>query len=307
MNKIIVVENLNKSYGNFKAVNNISFSVKEGGVFAFLGLNGAGKSTTINMLCSILEKDSGKIYINNYDMDFNKSNIKKDIGIVFQNSILDDELTVYQNLKSRASLYKLSKIESDERIKNLTKLFHLDNILNKQFSKLSGGQKRRVDIARALIHQPKLLFLDEPTTGLDPTTRVLVWDILNDLVRKTNLTIFLTTHYMEEVLYANDIVIIDEGNIIATGSPKKLKDLYAKDLLKIYIKRNIDIDNFLNNKNILYEYHNEAYNIEVKNSLEAHKIISLDPQLFSNFEVLKGDMDQVFLNVTGKQLGDHNA
>lgn len=306
MKEIIRVENLSKSFGNLKAVNNISFNVKEGGIFAFLGLNGAGKSTTINMLCSILEKDSGKIFINNFDIDKNNNEIKNDIGIVFQNTILDDELTVYQNLKSRASLYSLSKQYVDNRINELTKIFHLNDILNRQFSKLSGGQKRRVDIARALIHKPSILFLDEPTTGLDPTTRVLVWEVLNNLVKNTNLTIFLTTHYMEEVLNANDIVIIDEGSIIARGSPNKLKDLFATDILKIYSLVNNEIESILKENNISYYYQNESYYINVNNSLEALNIINMNLQLFNNFEVLKGNMDQVFLNVTGKSLGDIN-
>lgn len=306
MKEIIRVENLSKSFGNLKAVNNISFNVKEGGIFAFLGLNGAGKSTTINMLCSILEKDSGKIFINDFDIDKNNNEIKNDIGIVFQNTILDDELTVYQNLKSRASLYSLSKQYVDDRINELTKIFHLNDILNRQFSKLSGGQKRRVDIARALIHKPSILFLDEPTTGLDPTTRVLVWEVLNDLVKNTNLTIFLTTHYMEEVLNANDIVIIDEGSIIARGSPNKLKDLFATDILKIYSLVNNEIESILKDNNISYYYQNESYYINVNNSLEALNIINMNLQLFNNFEVLKGNMDQVFLNVTGKSLGDIN-
>lgn len=306
MKEIIRVENLSKSFGNLKAVNNISFNVKEGGIFAFLGLNGAGKSTTINMLCSILEKDSGKIFINNFDIDKNNNEIKNDIGIVFQNTILDDELTVYQNLKSRASLYSLSKQYVDNRINELTKIFHLNDILNRQFSKLSGGQKRRVDIARALIHKPSILFLDEPTTGLDPTTRVLVWEVLNNLVKNTNLTIFLTTHYMEEVLNANDIVIIDEGSIIARGSPNKLKDLFATDILKIYSLVNNEIESILKDNNISYYYQNESYYINVNNSLEALNIINMNLQLFNNFEVLKGNMDQVFLNVTGKSLGDIN-
>lgn len=306
MKEIIRVENLSKSFGNLKAVNNISFNVKEGGIFAFLGLNGAGKSTTINMLCSILEKDSGKIFINNFDIDKNNNEIKNDIGIVFQNTILDDELTVYQNLKSRASLYSLSKQYVDNRINELTKIFHLNDILNRQFSKLSGGQKRRVDIARALIHKPSILFLDEPTTGLDPTTRVLVWEVLNNLVKNTNLTIFLTTHYMEEVLNANDIVIIDEGSIIARGSPNKLKDLFATDILKIYSIVNNEIESILKENNISYYYQNESYYINVNNSLEALNIINMNLQLFNDFEVLKGNMDQVFLNVTGKSLGDIN-
>lgn len=304
MKYIIETKNLSKSFGTLKAVNNISFKVKKGGLFAFLGLNGAGKSTTINMLCQILNKDQGEIVINGYNIDKNSQEIKKDIGIVFQSSVLDLELTVLQNLKSRASLYNLSKEKTNNRINYLIEILDLKEIINRPYGILSGGQRRKSDIARALIHEPKILFLDEPTTGLDPITRNQVWNVLTNLMKDNGLTIFLTTHYMEEVLNSNYVIILDEGNIVAEGTPDNLKDLYAHDLLRIISKKNKAIENLLNSNNIKFSYNNECYYINLKNTKEAYDIISLNPNLLNNFEVIKGNMDQVFLNVTGKELGD---
>lgn len=306
MSYIIEATNLSKKYGKHQAVNNINFKVKKGGMFAFLGLNGAGKSTTINILCSIIKKDEGQIIIDGKDLDKESHLIKEKIGIVFQRSVLDEQLTVIQNLESRASLYQLTKKESQQRIKYLVEILTLEDILNRPYGKLSGGQKRKVDIARALIHEPKILFLDEPTTGLDPNTRITVWEILHKLIKEKDLTIFLTTHYMEEVVMANHVIILDEGKIVAEGSPDTLKDQYATDLLRIIASKNSKINQLLEENKITYQYDKESYHIPVKNSKEAFKIIQLNPDLLNNFEVLKGNMDQVFLKVTGKKLeGSH--
>ena len=306
MSYIIEATNLSKKYGKHQAVNNINFKVKKGGMFAFLGLNGAGKSTTINILCSIIKKDEGQIIIDGKDLDKESHLIKEKIGIVFQRSVLDEQLTVIQNLESRASLYQLTKKESQQRIKYLVEILTLEDILNRPYGKLSGGQKRKVDIARALIHEPKILFLDEPTTGLDPNTRITVWEILHKLIKEKDLTIFLTTHYMEEVVMANHVIILDEGKIVAEGSPDTLKDQYATDLLRIIASKNLKINQLLEENKITYQYDKESYHIPVKNSKEAFKIIQLNPDLLNNFEVLKGNMDQVFLKVTGKKLeGSH--
>ncbi len=302
MSYIIETTNLSKKYGQHQAVSNINFKVKRGGMFAFLGLNGAGKSTTINILCSIIKKDEGQIIIDGKDLDKESHLIKEKIGIVFQRSVLDEQLTVIQNLESRASLYQLTKKESQQRIKYLVEILTLEDILNRPYGKLSGGQKRKVDIARALIHEPKILFLDEPTTGLDPNTRITVWEILHKLIKEKDLTIFLTTHYMEEVVMANHVVILDEGKIVAEGSPDTLKDQYATDLLRIIASKNPKINQLLEENKITYQYDKESYHIPVKNSKEAFKIIQLNPDLLNNFEVLKGNMDQVFLKVTGKKL-----
>lgn len=307
MKYIIETKNLSKSFGELKAVNNISFKVKKGGLFAFLGLNGAGKSTTINMLCQIINKDHGEIIINKCNIDNKPEIIKKDIGIVFQSSVLDPELTVLQNLISRASLYNLSKEKTKKRLNYLIDIFNLEDILNRPYGVLSGGQRRKTDIARALIHEPEILFLDEPTAGLDPIIRNQVWHILTTLMHENDLTIFLTTHYMEEVLNSNYVVILDEGNIVAEGTPDNLKDLYASDLLRVLSKKSADIEALFNKNNIKYTYKNECYYINLDNPREAYEIINLNPDLLNNFEVIKGNMDQVFLNVTGKELGEENG
>lgn len=307
MEFIIQANNLKKSYGDLKAVNDISFSVKKGNLFAFLGLNGAGKSTTINILTSIIKKDEGTIIIDNHNIDEETYKIKEKIGIVFQNSVLDDQLSVLQNLNSRASLYNLSKKDAKEKINYLVNILELNDILDRSYGNLSGGQKRKVDIARALIHDPAILFLDEPTTGLDPQTRNTVWNILHKLMDKNGLTIFLTTHYMEEVVRANHVIILDSGKIAAEGSPDYLKDKYATDLLRFITKKNDEIEHLLTTNNISFIYQKESYHIEVKNSLDAYNIINLNPQLLNNFEVLKGNMDQVFLNVTGKKLEENHG
>lgn len=293
---VIEVNNLKKSYGDIKAVCDISFNVEEGELFAFLGVNGAGKSTTINMICNITKPDGGNIKI--CDNEITSAESKKLIGVVFQNSVLDDRLTVLENLKSRAAYYNLDSSYIKERIEYLTKLFDLKEILNKKYKTLSGGLKRRVDIARALIHNPKILFLDEPTTGLDPKSRIMVWNVINELRKSAKLTVFLTTHYMEETRDANRVVIIDHGHIIVNDTPIKLKEKYTKNYLKIYMDKSDAFEKELSN----YEYKTDAYYIPFDNSKEVINFIDSNRDILNDFEVIKGDMDDVFLNVTGKEL-----
>ena len=226
MDKIIEINHLNKSFGKIKAVDDLSFCVEEGELFAFLGINGAGKSTTISIMCGQLEKDSGQIIIDGYDIDkiSNVSLIKKEIGIVFQDSVLDKSLTVYDNLESRAALYGIYKEKFIEQLKKVSKILNFENLLDRPYGKLSGGQKRRIDIARAIIHNPKILILDEPTTGLDPRTRTLVWNAIESLRKELKMTVFLTTHYMEEAdTICDQIIFINKGKIIATGTPSEIK------------------------------------------------------------------------------------
>lgn len=293
---VIEVKNLSKSYGDLKAVDNISFEVYEGELFAFLGVNGAGKSTTINMICNIIKPDSGEIKICGESILNSES--KRQIGVVFQGSVLDDRLTVLENLKSRAACYELDKNYIKERIDYLTNILDLSEILNKKYKSLSGGQRRRADIARALIHNPKILFLDEPTTGLDPKSRIMVWKVIDDLRKNNNLTVFLTTHYMEETKDANRVVIIDHGHILVSDSPINLKEKFTKNYLKIYIDKNIDIENRFNE----FEYKTNAYYIPFDKSEDVIKFIENNKDILSDFEVIKGDMDDVFLKVTGKEL-----
>ncbi len=298
---ILVVDHLVKTYGDVKAVDDISFTVKKGSLFAFLGLNGAGKSTTINIITTILRKDSGTVLVDGYDVERKAYNVKERIGIVFQNSTLDNLLTPRENLSIRAQFYGMKGKEWEERFDTLVQLLDLSSFVDRQVGKLSGGQRRRVDIARAMVHNPKILILDEPTTGLDPQTRIGVWDLVNQLREETGMTVFLTTHYMEEAEKATDVVIMDKGRIIAHGTPTELKNRYAGDYLIIYSEKSEDIDSKLVGDGAKYTYNNDGryYRIQVSSSKEAIDKIVQYRDFIEDFEVQKGNMDDVFLNVTG--------
>ena len=302
MDNIIVIENLIKHFGNIKAVNGIGFEVVRGSLFAFLGLNGAGKSTTINVICSLLPKDAGKVIVDGFDLDTRAEQIKRRLGIVFQNSVLDERLSVADNLIVRASYYGIKGQELKQRLHELSALLELDDLLKRPFSKLSGGQRRRVDIARGLLHRPSLLILDEPTTGLDPKTRRNVWNIVDNLRRQEGMTVFVTTQAMEDAAAADRVVILDEGKIAAAGTPNELKNRYTGDFVRLYASQCETIDSFLENYGCNYNYGGGRYEIKVSGSKEALKMLGAAPQLFNDFEVVKGDMDDVFLSVTGKKL-----
>lgn len=298
------IEGLKKNYGDVKAVNDISFEVAKGSLFAFLGINGAGKSTTINIICSILAKDGGKIYVNGKDLDEKPFEIKRDIGIVFQTSVLDRELTVKQNLEIRTSFYSLSKEEKKRNIVEIIELLNLQPILNRTVGKLSGGQMRRVDIARAMVHRPRLLILDEPTTGLDPKTRIAVWSLIDKIRMETGMTVFLTTHYLEEAEKATDVVIMDKGNIIAHGTPNELKNKYSSDSLYGYMRQNDNFEKELSKRDVKFLYDTErgAYRISVDGTMEAKELLAAFGGYLTDIELVKGNMDDVFLNVTGKDI-----
>lgn len=302
MSTVIKIEHLTKKYNNITAVDNISFNVEEGAFFAFLGPNGAGKSTTINVLCTLLKKTSGNIEICGLKLGEDDAKIRANIGVVFQNSHLDDLLTVYENIKIRAGFYNIKKEDFDNRMEYICETIGIKSILKKKYGKLSGGQKRRVDIARALINEPRILFLDEPTTGLDPQTRKKVWEILDLIQKKNNTTIFLTTHYMEEAANADNIIIIDNGKIIANESPMKLKEKYTCNLLKLVPINNEYIVNYLDSKGIKYVAKQSVITVYLKTSMESLSIINEIRNYISSFEVLEGDMDQVFINLTGKNI-----
>lgn len=299
MKNVIEIKSLNKSFKDVKAVQDISFKVKEGEFFAFLGINGAGKSTTISIMCGQLTKDSGEVIVNGHNLDKNIDGIRKDVGVVFQASALDKQLTVKDNLKYRAALYNIFDEEFKNKLNELSDLFDLHDILNRPFKKLSGGQKRRVDIARALLHDPKILILDEPTTGLDPQTRKIVWDVIHKLRKDKGLTVFLTTHYMEEVSDADYVVILDSGRIVAEGTPIDLKNKYTGDYITFY---NIEEDK-VKALGYFYEKIRDGYRVEVKSTNEATQLIINNPELFIDYEITKGKMDDVFLSATGKRLG----
>lgn len=298
MKNIIEINNLYKSFGDVKAVQDLSFCVKEGELFAFLGVNGAGKSTTINIMCAQLAKDSGSVIIDGFDLDKNTDNIKRELGVVFQNSVLDSALSVYDNLETRAALYGIVGSQFKTRLLELAKMLDFEDLLKRTVGKLSGGQKRRIDIARALLHKPKILVLDEPTTGLDPQTRKTLWNVIASLRKEENMTVFLTTHYMEEAAEADYVLIIDNGKISAKGTPLELKNTYTGDFITIY---NVD-EEMVKALNVEYEKIRDAYRLFVKNTKEATDLIIKYPDIFIDYEITKGKMDDVFLMVTGKSL-----
>ena len=298
--KAIEIKNLTKRYGNFTAVNNISFDVEAGSMIGFLGVNGAGKSTTINMLSTILTPDGGEVNVCGYRLGKQDMEIRKSIGVVYQSNVLDDLLTVKENLVLRATIAGLSKEKINKRLSELSDLLKLESILNKKYQLLSGGQKRRCEIALALMHSPKILFLDEPTTGLDPATRIDVWEAVKLLRKTEDMTVFLTTHYMEEAATADKIVIIDKGEILAEGTPFELKETYAKDRLKLYFSKEKEenIKNFF--KEDTYKTTKYGARVYLNSSIEAIKEVEKVKDLIDGFEVIQGNMDDVFLNVTKK-------
>lgn len=300
MRNIIEIEHLSKSFGEIKAVQDISFKVKEGELFAFLGVNGAGKSTTISIICSQLKKDAGAVTIDGYtlDGDGDIDKIKNELGVVFQDSVLDKALSVRDNLQSRAALYGITGDAFKKRLAELSELLEFGDLLKRPVGKLSGGQRRRIDIARALLNQPKILILDEPTTGLDPQTRKTLWDVISTLREEKNMTVFLTTHYMEEAADADYVVILDSGKISAQGTPLELKNTYTGDFITIYGISEEQVQAL----GRPYEGIRDAYRVSVSNTSAATELIIKHADIFKDYEITKGKMDDVFLAVTGKKL-----
>lgn len=298
MDNIIEIEHLHKSYGKVHAVQDLSFRVKQGEMFAFLGVNGAGKSTTINILCGQLPKDSGAVTICGKNADTDPDAIKRSLGVVFQSSVLDKDLSVRDNLRSRAALYGIRGKQFEARLRELSALLDFGDLLKRSVGKLSGGQRRRIDIARALLHRPEILILDEPTTGLDPQTRSLLWEVVGQLRRQENMTVFLTTHYMEEAADADYVVILDHGRIAAEGTPLQLKNTYTGDFLTLY---GVD-EQAVKALGRPYEPIRDAYRVSIPNPAAATQMILQAPELFRDYELTKGKMDDVFLAVTGKKL-----
>lgn len=297
MKNIIEIKNLDKSFQDVHAVDDLSLVVKEGELFAFLGVNGAGKSTTISIMCGTLSKDGGEVIIDGMNVDNDMKNITKEIGVVYQTSALDAKLSVKDNLTSRASLYGITGKEAKERIAALAEMLDFKELLPRTFEKLSGGQKRRVDVARALIHNPKILILDEPTTGLDPEARKLLWNVVTNLRKSRNMTVFLTTHYMEEAADADYVVILDKGKIAAEGTPLSLKNEFTGDFVTIYNAEEEKVKAL----GLPCEKIRDAFRVSVKDTAEARDLIIKNPALFTDFEITKGKMDDVFLSVTGKK------
>jgi len=298
MSDIIEIRGLNKAFGEVKAVCDLSFRVKEGELFAFLGVNGAGKSTTINIMCGQLAKDSGAVLLDGCDLDRDAAAIQSRLGVVFQDSYLDKPLTVRDNLENRAALYGIVGRDFEARLAELAALLNFTDLLKRPVGKLSGGQRRRIDIARALLHRPKVLILDEPTTGLDPQTRKLLWDVIDGLRKKEKMTVFLTTHYMEEAAEADYVVILDHGRIAAEGTPLTLKNTYTGDFITLYGAEEASVRSL----GVPYEAIRDAYRLAVPDTAAATALIVENPALFTDYEITKGKMDDVFLAVTGQKL-----
>ena len=303
MKPIIQVKNYTKSYGDFVAVDNVSFEVEEGSIFGFLGPNGAGKSTTINTLCTLLEKTSGTLTIDGYDVTTEKDEVRNSIGIVFQESTLDDKMTVQENLEMHCVFYNVPKKEIQERINFVINMIDLKEWKDAMVSSLSGGMKRRVEIARALLHNPKVLFLDEPTTGLDPQTRNRMWEYIIQLQKEKNITIFLTTHYMEEAEICDHVAIIDDGKIVVNDHPEELKRRYTQDEARITISSPEPFKKALTDKGYEFQSLNQG-DIEV-NIQDIQEFLSfLEPfqKDILNLEIKNGTLNDVFLEITGKKI-----
>jgi len=296
---IIEVSNLKKSYRKVKAVKGIDFHVNKGELFAFLGPNGAGKTTTIDIICTLLKPDSGTVTVNNYKLGKQDHKIRKDIGVVFQDNILDDILTVKENLYTRGSFYGMSSKDLSAAVEKASEAADVKSFFNRRYGRLSGGQRRRADIARALVNTPKILFLDEPTTGLDPQTRKSVWDTIRDLQKGTGMTVFLTTHYMEEAAKADYVSIIDNGIISAKGTPSELRVKYSTDTLRLVPKEIKMLAELLKKDHIRFTISGGSFFIEIPKTLDSIPLVNKVENLISDFEVLSGSMDDAFVKITG--------
>ena len=296
MANAIEIRHLTKSFGALRAVDDLSFEVREGELFAFLGVNGAGKSTTISIVCGQLLPDSGSIKIGGIEVSKDPDEVKRRIGIVFQGSVLDGALSVRANLESRAALYGMCRYKTAARIRELSELLDFKDLLSRPVGKLSGGQRRRIDIARALLHSPEILILDEPTTGLDPQTRSTLWSVITRLRREKGMTVLLTTHYMEEAADADYVVIIESGRLAANGTPHDLKAAYASDYLTLY---GVDAD-AASDFGYPVETVRDGVRLSLPSTEDATRLICQHPEIFRDYELAKGKMDDVFLRVTGK-------
>lgn len=302
MSEIITVKNLKKSYGDVRAVKGIDFYVEKGKLFAFLGPNGAGKSTTIDMICTFLRPDDGEIIVDGHMLGKDDHEIRKKIGAVFQDNLLDDRLTVLENLKVRGSLYGLRGKRLNSAALKAAEAVGITDILKRQYGKISGGQRRRADIARALINSPDIMFLDEPTTGLDPQTRKTVWETVTRLQAESNMTVFLTTHYMEEAANADYVIVIDNGLIAAKGTPSELREKYTSDKLSLICPEPSAVEGYLKQRGLSYTVSADRVTVSLSDSMQSIPIIEDCKGLISGLEVIAGTMDDAFIAITGKEI-----
>lgn len=303
MERIIEVNHLSKSYGKIKAVKNIDFYVEKGKLFAYLGTNGAGKSTTIDMISTLCTPDGGNVTIDGLQLGKENDAIRRKIGVVFQDNVLDEILTVKENLAIRAGFYGFSGEEKKKAIRQAAIAADIMEFINRPYGKLSGGQKRRADIARALIHTPEILFLDEPTTGLDPQNRKKVWDMIAGLQKERKMTVFLTTHYMEEAAAADYIIIMDHGSICAKGTPLLLRETYSRDLLRIKSRsgKEKELEEILAEMKCEFQRAGEVYEVALKETREAIPVLCRIQQLLESFETIHGSLDDAFLQIAERE------
>lgn len=301
MAEIIKVNGLKKYFNEIKAVDDVSFSIEKGELFGFLGVNGAGKSTTINMLCTLSKPTAGEVWINGLKLGEKNEEIKKHIGIVYQNNCLDKRLTVKENLMIRGSLFENDKKVLLRNLDYVCEILELKDILKRPYGKLSGGQKRRCEIGRALMHTPDILFLDEPTTGLDPATRKSVWRTVHNLQKELHMTVFLTTHYMEEAAKADHIAIIDKGHLIQYGTPFTLKEQFAKDRLRLIPKAG-QMESVIGQLKVMgmdFKENENRVSVSIDDTMQALPLLERFKEQVEGFEVVQGTMDDVFLNACG--------
>ncbi|UOQ84944.1 ATP-binding cassette domain-containing protein [Gracilibacillus salinarum] len=307
MNSVISVKDLTKTYKKVEAVKGISFDVKEGEIFGFLGPNGAGKSTTINMICTMLKATSGEIIINGYDANKEKDEVRASIGIIFQENTLDEKLTANENLKLHCRFYNVPKEKRDARILEVLEIVDLVDEQNQRVEEYSGGMKRRLEIARGLLHYPKVLFLDEPTVGLDPNTRAHLWEYILKLKEKEGITMFLTTHYLDEAEISDRVAIMDQGEIIAIDSPAALKDQLGGDMIELSTEDNDaalkEIEEKISDAEV--EVKDDTIHLKVSSSdAFISKFIKTLEIPITALNIRKPTLNDVFLAYTGRKIKD---
>ncbi|EAC9052239.1 ABC transporter ATP-binding protein [Listeria monocytogenes] len=303
---MIKLTNVVKKFGKVEAVKGINLEVEKGSLFAFLGENGAGKSTTLSMICTESEPTSGEIFIADEKLTFkNRKSFRQKLGVVFQENVLDDLLTVRENLYNRASLYGKTKAEITERLALVSSIMGIEDILNRRFEKLSGGQKRRAEIARAIMHDPEILLLDEPTTGLDPKTRVSVWKIIDYLREELGMTVFLTTHYLEEAKDADQLAVIHKGKIIAEGTPANIRSRFSVDKIFFYDAKVAELQTIIEKINLPFKVTKETMRVDVINQdVEILAILNQTAGLYGSFEMIKGNLDDAFISMIKEESND---